>query len=45
MNVLEWRSQNLDLNPNENLFKILKLRVMERKSKNLTQLEHYCLKE
>ena len=42
VNVLEWPSQSPDLNPIENLWRDLKVRVMARNPTNLTQLEAYA---
>ena len=40
--VLEWKSQNPDLNPIESLWAELKKRVRARRSTNLTQLHQLC---
>ena len=39
VSVLDWPSQSLDLNPIENLWKMLKLRVHFRDPKNITELK------
>ncbi len=40
--VLEWPSQSSDLNPIENLWKELKVRVAKRQPRNLNDLERIC---
>ncbi|KAI4872497.1 hypothetical protein NFI96_021250 [Prochilodus magdalenae] len=43
--VLKWPSQSLDLNPIEDLWRELKLRVSQRQPRNLADLREICVEE
>uniref|UniRef100_A0AAZ3SSX8 Tc1-like transposase DDE domain-containing protein n=1 Tax=Oncorhynchus tshawytscha TaxID=74940 RepID=A0AAZ3SSX8_ONCTS len=45
LKVLEWPSQNPDLNPIDNLWYDLKIAVHQRNPSNLRELEQFCLEE
>ena len=45
LNVLEWPSQNPDVNPIEHLWRDLKIAVMQRSPSNLPELEMICREE
>ena len=45
LNVLEWPSQSPDLNPNEHLWRDLKIAVQRHSPSNLTEIERICREE
>ncbi|CAM4646989.1 unnamed protein product [Leuciscus chuanchicus] len=45
LKVLEWPSQCPDLNPIENLWRELKVRIAQRQPRNLKDLEMVCMEE
>ena len=45
LNVLEWPSQGLDMNPIKHLWRDLKIAVEQRSPFNLTEIERICREE
>jgi hypothetical protein len=45
LNVLEWPSQSLDLNPIKPLWRDMKIAVQQRSRSKLTELESICREE
>ena len=45
VNVLHWPSQSLDLNPIENLWRLLKIHIRKRAPANINNLKTICQEE
>ncbi|KAF2348859.1 hypothetical protein FHG87_020384 [Trinorchestia longiramus] len=45
INILEWPSQSLDMNPIENLWRELKLKIQKRGPDNITELKEIFIEE
>ncbi|KAF2354158.1 Transposase Tc1-like [Trinorchestia longiramus] len=45
INILEWPSQSPDMNPIENLWRELKLKIQKRGPNNITELKEICIEE
>ncbi|KAF2349359.1 Transposase Tc1-like [Trinorchestia longiramus] len=45
LNILEWHSQSLDMNPIENLWRELKLKIQKRDPSNINELKEIVIEE
>ncbi|KAF2351942.1 hypothetical protein FHG87_017305 [Trinorchestia longiramus] len=45
INILEWPSQSPEMNPIENLWRELKLKIQKKGPNNITELKEICIKE
>lgn len=45
INVMKWPSQSPDMNPIENIWKILKKRIRDRQPKDLCELKRFAIEE